>query len=339
MEKEYRPGYPLNKAAQPPTSPIPGESELESDFRREVSDAAELLAYAVSHGFKDATGRRPDDRIIEQIKKGQDLVDKGEKVPAAERAAFEKAYFELTLLVAPVTIETLKATSDLHGKYSWLFPRRSRVSEAVIWSRKLTVWTVLFVIIAVMGEFINILIADFLPPAAAGKVPALTWHYYLQAFLSILVPFTYGGIGSGAFLLRSCHKFIYTRQFDKRRISEYYNRMLLGIVSGGVVTLFVTQFGKDGDGAVRLAAAALGFLTGYNTDYIFSSLERLIAALLPKGDLTSLLAGGHSHRSVELSVSLEGVSLADLLERHSKTTAPEERKIIGDLIDRIKERL
>ncbi len=331
MERDYRPGHILGK-------PTTVESDLEADFKREVADAAELLAYAVSHGFKDPSGRKPDDRIIEAIKKGQDLVDKGEKVPAAERAAFEKAYFELTLLVSPVTIETLKATSDAFGRSSWLCPRRSQVAEAIIWSRKLTIWTVLLILIAAGGEFVNRLIDNFLPALAEVKDSNPSWLYYLQAFLGILIPFTYGGIGSCAFLLKSCHKYIYTRQFDKRRISEYYNRILLGIVSGGAVTLFVGQFGADGDAAIKLAAAALGFLAGYNTDYLFSALERLIAALLPKVEFGGFAAAA-ARRTVDVSVSLEGVSLTDLLDRLSKTTTPEERKIIEELIEKIKERI
>lgn len=314
------------------------EKNVEDDFKKEVEDATDLLDFAVAQGFKDPDGRKLDDKIIEQITQGQDLLDKSEKIPATDRADFEKAYRDLALFVSPVTIGTLKATSDKFGRYSRLSPMRKKTAEAIIWSRKLTLWTILFVAIAVGGDLLNEVSGQFLPALDEARGEGVPWCYYFQSLLAILVPFTYGGIGSCAYLLRSCHKYIYTRQFDLRRIPEYYNRMLLGVVSGGAITLFVSQI-QDGKGAtVRLSAAALGFLAGYNTDFLFNTIERVTAAILPKVSVESVQTAA-ARRSAAFSVSLEGVSLKDLLDRHSKTTTPEERKFIEGLIEKVKERL
>lgn len=314
------------------------ERHFEEDFKREVEDATTLLDFVVAQGFKDPDGRKLDDRIIEEIKKGQDLLDKTEKIPATDRAAFDKAYRDLALFVSPVTIGTLRATSDKFGRYSRLSPMRTKTAEAIIWSRKLTLWTVYFVVIGVGGDLLNEISGQFLPPLDEVRGGGVPVRYYLQALLGILVPFTYGGIGSCAYLLRSCHQYIYTRQFDPRRIPEYYNRMLLGVVSGGAITLFISQI-QDGKGAtVRLGAASLGFLAGYNTDFLFNTIERVTAAILPKVGVETIQTAA-ARRSTALSVSLEGVSLKDLLDRHSKTTTPEERKLIEGLIEKVKERL
>lgn len=314
------------------------ERHFEEDFKREVEDATTLLDFVVAQGFKDPDGRKLDDKIIEEIKKGQDLLDKSEKIPATDRAAFDRAYRDLALFVSPVTIGTLKATSDKFGRYSRLSPMRTKTAEAIIWSRKLTLWTVYFVVIAVGGDLLNEISGQFLPPLDEARGGGITWCYYLQSLLAILVPFTYGGIGSCAYLLRSCHQYIYTRQFDTRRIPEYYNRMLLGVVSGGAITLFVSQI-QDGKGAtVRLSAAALGFLAGYNTDFLFNTIERVTAAILPKVGVETVQTAA-ARKSTALAFSLEGVSIKDLLDRHSKTTTPEERKFIEGLIEKVKERL
>lgn len=318
--------------------PIQSDKHFEEDFRKEVEDATALLDFVVAQGFKDPDGRKLDDKIIEEIKKGQDLLDKPERIPATDRAVFDKAYRDLALFVSPVTIGTLRATSDEFGRFSRLSPMRTKTAEAIIWSRKLTLWTVYFVSIAVVGDLLNEISGQFLPPLDEVRDVGVPWRYYLQALMGILVPFTYGGIGSCAYLLRSCHQYIYTRQFDPRRIPEYYNRMLLGVVSGGAITLFVSQI-QDGKGAtVRLSAAALGFLAGYNTDFLFNTVERVTAAILPKVGVETVQTA-MARRSTALSVSLEGVSLKDLLDRHSKTTTPEERKFIEGLIEKVKERL
>ena len=39
---------------------------------------------------------------------------------------------------------------------------------------------------------------------------------------------------------------------------------------------------------IQLSSAALGFLAGYNTDFLFSTIERVMAALLPKVGIDSV---------------------------------------------------
>ena len=45
-------------------------------------------------------------------------------------------------------------------------------------------------------------------------------------------------VGACAYMLRSAHYFIYQRSFDTRRTPEYFNRILLGAISGGAIILF-----------------------------------------------------------------------------------------------------
>jgi hypothetical protein len=97
-----------------------------------------------------------------------------------------------------------------------------------------------------------------------------------------------GGLGACVYLLRSAHIFIYQRCFNVRRKPEYFNRILLGAVAGGAILLFVDQVTNDEGQVVKLSSAALGFLAGYNTDFLFSTIERVMAALLPKVGIDSV---------------------------------------------------
>jgi hypothetical protein len=103
------------------------------------------------------------------------------------------------------------------------------------------------------------------------------WHNIAEA----VAPVVYGTLGACVFLLRSLHVHIYDRTFDRRRKPEYVNRIVLGTVCGGVIVLF-SHAGMTSPQGAELGAPALGFLAGYNTDLLFSFIERISNAFFPK---------------------------------------------------------
>ena len=106
-----------------------------------------------------------------------------------------------------------------------------------------------------------------------------SWRFLWQS----LVPWAYGALGACAFLLRSAHYFIHQRSFDTRRTPEYFNRILLGAISGGGIILFTEYLTSADDGSVaHLGAAALGFVAGYSGDLLFNMVERVVTAIFPK---------------------------------------------------------
>jgi hypothetical protein len=322
-------------SAQPPMNKTIND-QITVQFNEEVAEAKLLLEFAVAQGYTTEDGRTVDNNLIKAIKDAEDLVLKGEFPPSEQRTDFEKAYRDLSLLLAPVTAKTLRATSPEYGRRSFVVAWWP-VAEATIWSRKLTLWTILFIMVALAWELFDKMLGQFNPPIDEAMDKNLIWVYF-KTSLEILVPFTYGGLGACAFLLRSCHTYIRKRQFDPVRIPEYYNRILLGVVSGGAIALFVTEVGTDEGEAIRLGASALGFLTGYNTEFLFATLERVAAAILPKVGVETIRRA-ESPKTPALSVSLGDESLKGLLERYEKTTGKEERKLYQGLIERIRDRL
>ena len=124
--------------------------------------------------------------------------------------------------------------------------------------------------------------------AAKSEIGDTGSYLWPRTFIEITTPWVYGGLGACVFLLRSAHVFIYERCFDVRRKPEYLNRILLGAASGGAIMLFVSQITDDQGSVIKLSSAALGFLSGYNTDFLFSTIERVMAALLPKVGVDSV---------------------------------------------------
>ena len=55
-------------------------------------------------------------------------------------------------------------------------------------------------------------------------------------------------------------------------------------ISGGAIILFVNYLVADDGTVLHLSSAALGFVAGYSTDFLFNTIERVVAAIFPKTD-------------------------------------------------------
>jgi hypothetical protein len=240
-------------------------------FQEEIRDAVQLMEFAIKNG------RTVDDATLDRIKHAENYLQETAQWPNdAERATFEKAYRDLAIFMKPITIETLLSTQDgYHGRSrSWFsstfFPHSS---DAKLFSKKLWAWVILCAPLIVLAQTAS-------DVYGAGEQTVGSASALLILFGKPLIPFLYGLLGALTYLLRSAHSYISDRSFDMNRIPEYYNRMLLGFISGGIVLLFVDpkSFGI-GDGAIA-------FIVGYNTDYLFDMIERLANGIFPKVNLT-----------------------------------------------------
>jgi hypothetical protein len=217
-------------------------------FSNEIRDAVALLEFAV------AQGRTLEPTLIPRIKQSQGFLSEGALWPGdKDRSDFEAAYRDLAQAMQPVTAATLRATEYLPWKGS----------PATQFSKRLMFWV--FVCAAVI-----LVDAHFQDPNYKGSSPA-------KAPVHSLLPFVYGLVGALVYLLRCAQSYIADRSFDLYRRSEYYNRMVLGFLAGGIVVLFPGQTSGD-----HTVSYAMSFLVGYNTDYLFQLIERLAQAIFPK---------------------------------------------------------
>jgi hypothetical protein len=94
---------------------------------------------------------------------------------------------------------------------------------------------------------------------------------------SYLLPVLYGALGTCAFILRSLYAQMLERSFDPRRSGEFMVRLFLGMLSGVTVQWV---FVKDGNGLpAGTAPLVLAFLAGYSVELLFSSMDRMLAAV------------------------------------------------------------
>jgi hypothetical protein len=306
------------------------------DLAREILDALTLLHFAIETGHKTDDGRSIAVDVIQTIRDtairtGQ-LTVNGAKpdvagpmmIPSADIAAFEKSYYALAEFMDPVTVHTLRATQTSSG-FLWF-------GKSQAFRFALTLWVVSLAF-AGLTVGANWGLAYFGNPEE-GEVNL--GNTFMQ-LVELLIPFAYGGLGSCVYLLRSAHTYIYERTFDVRRMPEYYNRIILGTIGGGAIVLFVDHLVGEGGEAIALSAAALGFIGGYSTDFVFNSIERLIAALLPKVGLESVRKRTAS-ASKSIDVLAGDLTLKELVERYESST-DDQRALYKSLIEKLRDRL
>lgn len=246
--------------------------------------------------------------------------DKPEGIAAAERAKFDAALQRATKAIAPLTVQSLKDSDGRITEKVWWW--RSELYRAKRITIPLIGFALLFVFVAIVGEVWGKQFAR--PDAGTGNCMRLIWNV-----IESLTPFTYGALGAAVYLLRWLHIHIYERTFDRRRGPEYVNRVLLGSIAGGAIVMFVDQIVGEQGKVVALSAAALGFLAGYNTDLLFTTLERITAAILPKVGIDSV------RRRTDADAAAEAALLKQLTDQLAKAPTAQEKADIMKLIEKI----
>jgi len=298
---------------------LPQASQIEP----QITDALLLLQYAVGHGVKKADGQPIPQEIVKTIEQTASKLKLGGKaltLSVSERESFEFAYYELAAALAPVTADTLRATAgtrpgENRGFWARIFQPDSAARR---FSREL--WFVsLFLAIFVVGSNVYLQVK-----ASEGDTDK---YIVCRTILELLVPWMYGALGACVYLLRSAHIYIYQRTFDVRREPEYFNRMLLGAISGGAIILFVNNIVGDDGSVIQLGSAAIGFLAGYNTDLLFAAMERVTNALLPK-------IGIETVQSAPASVA-RPVDLNEAAKLYDKAKNPADKAVHKAIIDHV----
>jgi hypothetical protein len=300
---------------------------------RQVRDALALSEFAVQSGFKSSDGTPIPPEIISHIETasaklgflqevGFSPIGKTDgSIPArgsispAEWVEFQLAYYKLSTLMSPITAESLNDTESDAGQtstdpFSWQHWRQKILGASPANRFTWGIWiaAVLFALFVVGADCLLAFIVR------NGNL-ADNWGAKL---FQILILYAYGGLGACAYLLRSAHTFIYKRTFDARRKPEYYNRILLGAIAGGSITLFVNQTAGDEGATVQLSSAALSFIAGYSTDFLFSKIENIINVLLPKDKEKRVKSSNTSRSALQNGVTEPDVSLNDFADRDDK---------------------
>jgi hypothetical protein len=313
---------------------------------RQVRDALSLLEFGVQSGFKASDGTPIPPEIISHIEtasaklgflqevgfseigKANGSTPARGSISPAEWVEFGLAYYKLSTLMSPITAQSLNDTEPDEGcarpvpLFSWGWWRRKIFgwSPANRFTKGIWLAALFFALFVVCADcFVAEKIKD-------GNI---TDNLFLR-LLQIMTLYAYGGLGACAYLLRSAHTFIYKRTFDVRREPEYYNRILLGAIAGGTITLFVNQATGDEGATVQLSSAALGFIAGYSTDFLFSKIESIITVILPKDKDEKTKSSDASRSGSYHLLAQTDVNRSDTADRNRKPKPQTRRRKAKD---------
>jgi hypothetical protein len=314
------------------TAPEPNEDAdvlVTEEIRGEVKDALELVDFIVKTGVKKPDGRSVAPELIKVIKvcAGKIKLFEQSKDPVFIKASawtrFELGYYALVAFSHPVTVETLRNTRNT-GKG---LLREASSAQKFTWL--LWAFTIGFAAVMIACGAVSTGAENNVPKGWGANLTAI--NYYIP----IIAPWTYGGLGACAYLLRTAHNLIAERSFDIRRKPEYLNRVLLGMVSGGAIVLLFNPGGEED--TVKISAAALGFVAGYSNDLLFSAIERITTAILPKAGLETMKKDS-APATAPLELQTGGMTLKDLMDR-MENAKPDDKELYKSLLAKLRDRL
>jgi hypothetical protein len=320
---------PIDDLAVPPEPNEDADVLVTEEIRGEVRDALELVNFIVKTGAKKPDGRSVAPELITVIKvtAGKIKLFDESKEPVSIKASawtrFELAYYALVEFISPVTVETLRNTRNTGKGLIW------EASPAQKFTWLLWAFTIGFAVVVIACGVVSTGAENNTPK---GWGPNLTAIGY---YIPIIAPWTYGGLGACAYLLRTAHNLIAERSFDIRRKPEYLNRILLGMVSGGAIVLLFNPGGEED--TVKISAAALGFVAGYSNDLLFNAIERIMTAILPKVGLDTLKKDS-TPATAPLELQTGGMTLKDLMDR-MENAKPEDKELYKSLLAKLRDRL
>jgi hypothetical protein len=252
-----------------------------------VEDVRQLATYAIQ------TGQLPKGVNIETVYTAHRDLEQEKELSPEVFAGLVNDYQVLERYFPTITARSLAATEpEKLGKI--------RTSPAGRYLVNLWVWTgviVLAILLLKLSQYLNVLTRPPPGKALTGSEQILDLIYQVLKYLE---PFLYGALGAFLYILRVSEERLRTREFDPARAPEHVNRLVLGTLAGGSIILFITQVPTADGGAIKISAAALGFLAGYSVDFLFETLDRIIRAILPKVGLETIERRAQRRRGQDL---------------------------------------
>lgn len=286
----------------------------------DLRDAEVLLTYAAGSGIKvgqDAADIL--DACADMFERYDREDNEGRRPDDVSASTFYNTYQSLSERLRPVTAQTLRDTRPTEG---------GRISFAGRWSVWLMMYTSFFLLFIIGEQVLGRFMVSCFSDSEIGC--SLAGIDTVHMVFGILVPFAYGGLGACAFLLVSCHHYLVERSFERIRRHEYWSRLLLGVIAGGTILLVVEQVIHDDGTRINISSAALAFVAGYNVDFLFQTIERLMQAILPKVGLDSVAKAEHPP-----GPRADRVDLAELLRLHNEAPDERAREAIARVIEKV----
>lgn len=110
------------------------------------------------------------------------------------------------------------------------------------------------------------------PPAKSNNAHT-SLHHSVEILSKYILPLLYGLLGACTFIIRQLMQRMDDASFKRTTLYQYRFRLLLGMVLGGIVSLFLSPEAMNG---LNLSLSAIAFLAGYGVEAVFKALDSLV---------------------------------------------------------------
>jgi len=231
-------------------------------YRARYQELEELLEFAAESGKLD-----PPNLAIEVKKLKKVLFYSPPNMLTQEalcdtEARLEELYAILAELVSPVTVLTLRTTSEEYAvQRSWwgnVFFGSSSVGRNFF--RQLFWIAMLLVGLISLRKLIG-----------GPEDP-----------LAFVDPFLYGALGALIYLYKGLTKLYINRTLHPKKLSTNWLRLFMGALTGALIVNLFGQFFDSASAEMGVSKVAIGFLAGYSVEFFYRSLDRIIEIITPK---------------------------------------------------------
>jgi hypothetical protein len=226
--------------------------ESASQFIHKLSgEVASMLAYASEEGKELDDSTRADVAALQ-----------GSQVTFDQWAKAHSALAKLVAPATPISIEATKPEPNSGFIGSLKKPR-------LIW---ITIW---FAVVAAVGFVL------FTSLVRGNKMSQGSADVFIWTFAAAL--------GGCFYVLFKTHDYVKDRTFDPRYNSVYVVRLVLGILSGLILSIVVSQAQLFKEALKDLGPAVIALLGGFSVEAVYQILQRLVEILLAavRGDGTN----------------------------------------------------
>ncbi len=285
-----------------------------SNYRKRYIALEELLEFAAE------TGKLENPCIATDIKKLKKILfyTPPEKLNIEElcnaEAELEKYYAMLSNWISPVSILTLRTTSDNYPVYLpwWQSIFLGTASEGRIFFRKLLWIGLLLLVLIFLRQYTQI----------TNLIP-ISQQSLLTDLLKFLDPFLYGALGALVFIYKDLNRRYIDRTLHPKKLTTNWLRLFMGCLAGGLIVNLLTPFLANMMQSANLSSAVVGFLAGYSVDFFYKTLDLSIRAIIP------------NKRQAQMSKNPRQAQIEFLTKSLKEMTNEEDKAVIRRLLEKI----
>jgi hypothetical protein len=147
------------------------------------------------------------------------------------------------------------------------------------------------------------------------------------------------GLGAYFFSLYTANRYVVTRTFDPKYVTFYYNRIIIGILSGYILANIIdvkTLLNISENVFTQFSPYVIAILGGFSADAVMKILNRIVAMLVTmvEGDAKEMLKGREEELKIKFSAELQKLRL-----NYSKELLPVLSELEGKADDATIEKL